>query len=121
MMDETGRITEKSGSDSSVPDMLHHLLLDEGGGLEKTWAGKTPMLVSEVTVEGALEPIHSTEQLTGGWPRTAGLVHISTDFNRIASIIRAVVIAVGAINRRFRRFLRVTTTFAPPVFEYRNV
>jgi len=46
------------------------------------------MEVSEDNVDGALEPIHSTEQEAGAVPKAGGEVHISTDLSRIASIIR---------------------------------
>jgi len=46
------------------------------------------MEVSEDNVDGALEPIHSTEQEAGAVPKDGGEVHISTDLSRIASIIR---------------------------------
>jgi len=79
------------------------------------------MEVSEESVEGALEPIHSTEQDSGADPKAGGLVQISMDFNRIASIIRELLFAVIATTAKFSRFTRVIVFVDPAVFKNRNL
>jgi len=65
------------------------------------------MEVSATIVEGALEPTHSTWHEFGTDPKEGGVVHISTDLSRIASIIRELVVAVVATTAKFSRLARV--------------
>jgi len=102
-----GVMIVKRSSLSSVPDIDHHLLEDEGGGTATTCAGRTPIVVSEITVDGELDPIHSTEEVKWAPVVLATLVHSSTFFRRIPSIIRLVVVVESAITIKFKRFARV--------------
>jgi hypothetical protein len=79
------------------------------------------MVVSETSVEGALEPIHSKEHVVGADPRAGGVVHISTDLRRTASIMRLDVTAVVAITSRFNRFFRVIVAVPPDEFSNLNL
>jgi hypothetical protein len=74
------------------------------------------MEVSELIVDGALEPTHSTEHDAGADPKAGGEVHTSTDLSRIASIIRALVVADVAITTKFNRLARVIIAVEPVVF-----
>jgi len=79
------------------------------------------MVVSDIMVEGALEPIHSTEHVIGADPKAGGLVHSSTDLRRTASIMRLDVTAVVATTTRFNRFFRVIVTVPPVEFSNLNL
>jgi hypothetical protein len=97
---------------SCEPDILHHLLDADGGGLVDILNGFTPIVVSEITVEGEFSPIHSTCAVVKGLGPDApvpitGLDQIFTLFNRIPSITRTVLVPDVATINRLRRFFRV--------------
>jgi hypothetical protein len=79
------------------------------------------MDVSELMIDGALEPTHSTDTLSGADPRAGGLDHISMEHNRIASMIRAAAVGDVATHNKFRRLARVTVTVPPAVLKNLNL
>jgi len=79
------------------------------------------MEVSEITVEGALEPIHSTKHELGTEPSAGGVVQISTDLRRIASMIRELVVAVVATTAKFSKLARVIDFVLVALLKNRNL
>jgi hypothetical protein len=92
---------------SSVPLIDHHLLEDEGGGAESMCAGRTPIVESEIVVDGEFSPNHSNSISEGAAPSAVGFAHTETRLSLTACKMRALVIAVGVTKRRLRRFPRV--------------
>jgi len=111
---------------SCEPDILHHLLDADGGGLVDILNGFTPIVVSEITVEGEFSPIHSNCAVVRGLGPDApvpitGLDQIFTLFNRIPSITRMVLVAdVATINKLRRFFLVMLIALVDPEHENRK-
>jgi hypothetical protein len=103
----TGRVKLNKTSVSENPLILHHLFELDGGGVALICAGRTPIDVSEMTVEGAFSPSHSIEIAVGADPRATGEAHTSTDFSLIAETCLTVVTADVAVKRRLRTFFLV--------------